>query len=71
MSPIIVKQKSLEANERSVYQLLGLFSKMDDNKPKSYRCTAKSHATLFPKKLIPLYLVDLKSLITRYCSKVT
>ena len=49
MSPIIEKQKILEANERSVNQLLDLFSKMDDNKPKSYRCTAKSHATLFRK----------------------
>ena len=71
MSPIMVKQKSLEANERSVYQLLDLFSKTDDNKPKSFRCTAKSHATLFPKKFIPLYLVDLKFLITRCCSKIT
>ena len=49
MSPIIEKQKILEANERSVNQLLDLFSKTDDSKPKSYRCTAKSHATLFQK----------------------
>ena len=33
---------------------LYLFSKENDNKTKSYRCTAKSHATLFPKKFISL-----------------
>ena len=49
MSAIIEKQKILEANERSVNQLLDLFSKTDDNKPKSYRCPTKSHATLFRK----------------------
>ena len=48
--PIIEKQKTLDANERSAYQLLELFDKNKDE-PKSYRCTAKSHATLFPKKL--------------------
>ena len=47
---IIEKQKTLDANERSAYQLLELFDKNKD-KPKSYTCTAKSHATLFPKKL--------------------
>ena len=46
--PIIENQKTLEANERSAYQILELFDKNKD-KPKSYRCTAKSHATLFPK----------------------
>ena len=62
--PIIEKQKILEANERSVYQLLDLFSKTNKDRPKSYRCTEKSHATLFPKKFIPLYLEDVKLLIT-------
>ena len=63
--PIIEKQKILDANERSLYQLLELFDKTNDDKPKSYRCTAKSHATMFPKKYIPLYLEDLRFLIKR------
>ena len=70
LPPIIEKHKILEANKRSVCQLLDLFCKTTDNKPKSYRCTAKSHATLFPKKIIPLYLEDLKFLITRCCWRV-
>ena len=62
--PIIEKQKILDANEWSLFQLLELFDKTND-KPKSYRCTAKSHATMFPKKYIPLYLEDLRFLIKR------
>ena len=42
--PIIEKQKILEANQRSVYQLLDLFSKTADDKLKLYYYTAKSHA---------------------------
>ena len=60
MPPIIDKRKFQEANEWSVYQLLDLFSKTDNNESKSYHCTAKSHATLFPKKFMLLYLEDLK-----------
>ena len=63
--PIIEKQKILDANEWSLFQLLELFDKTNDGKPKSYRCTAKSHATMFPKKFIPLYLEDLRFLIKR------
>ena len=58
--PIIEKQQILDANERSAYQLLELFDETSDNKPESYRCTAKSHAAMFPKKFIPLYLEDLR-----------
>ena len=54
LPPIIEKQKVLEANQQSVYQLLGLFDETTEEKSKSYRCTAKSHATMFPKKFIPL-----------------
>ena len=54
-----------------MYQLLDFFSKTDNNKPKSYHCTAKSHATLFSKKFIQLYLEDLKFLIKRCCWKFT
>ena len=63
--PIIERQKILDANERSLFQILDLFDKTNHGKPKSYRCTAKSHATMFPKKFIPLYLEDLRFLIKR------
>ena len=69
LPPIIEKEKILEVNERLVYQLLKLFSKTSQNKPKSYPCTAKSHATLFPEKFIPLYLEYLRFLIKRCCWK--
>ena len=65
LPPIIEKQKVLDANKRSVYQLLELFDETPEEKPKSYRCTAKSHATMFQKKFIPLYLEDLRFLIKR------
>ena len=63
--PIIEKEKIIDANERSLFQLLELFTRTDEGNPKSYRCTAKSHATLFPKKCIPLYIEDLCFLIKR------
>ena len=43
----IEKQKILDANERSVYQLVGLYSKTDKGVPRSYHPTPKAHATLF------------------------
>ena len=54
------KQKTISADERSTYQLLEMFDKTHDGKPKTYRCTAKSHATF-----ILLYLEDLRFLIKR------
>ena len=57
--PIIEKEKKIDVNERSLFQLLELFAKTEEGKAKIYRCTAKSHATLFPKKCIPLYIEDL------------
>ena len=63
--PIIEKEKILDANERSLFQLLELFDTTDNGKQKSYRCTAKSHATMFPKNCIPLYTEDLRFLIKR------
>ena len=68
--PIIEKQKTLETNERSAYQLLELFDKTN-NKQKWYRCTTKSHATIFKKQFIPLYLEDLRFLIKKRGWKVT
>ena len=63
--PITEKQKILDANKRSLFQLLELFDKTNDDKPKSYRCTAKPHATMFPKRFIPHYLEYLRFLIKR------
>ena len=66
----IKKHKTLEANEQPVYQLLELFSKTNDKKPKSYRCAVKSHTTLFSEKFFSLNLEDFKFLITRCCWRV-
>ena len=44
--PIIEKQKTIDPCERSVFQLLEQFV-MGHLGPKSYRSTAKAHATLF------------------------
>ena len=62
--PIIEKQKTIDPCERSVFQLLEQFV-MGHLGPKSYRSTAKAHATLFLKKFIPLYLEDLVFCIKR------
>ena len=64
-SPIIEKKKVLDANERSVFQLCELYSENDKGKPKSYKISPKSHSSLLPKTFIPLYLEELKFLITR------
>ena len=63
--PIIEKKKVLDADERSTFQLLNMFDTSTEGKPKTYRCTPKSHATMFPKKFIPLYLENLRFLIKR------
>ena len=52
--PIIEKKKVLDADERSTFQLLDMFDSTTEGKPKSYRCTPKSHATMFPKNFITL-----------------
>ena len=49
---IIEKQKTLDENKRPAYQRLELFDK-NNKKAKSYKFTAKSHTTLFPKNFIP------------------
>ena len=54
--PITEKQKTLDPNERSVYQLIELYSEIDKGIPRSYRPTPKAHATLFSKIAQPLYV---------------
>ena len=63
--PIIEKKTKIDVNDRSLFQLLELFTQTQKGKPKSYRVTEKSHSTLFPKKCIPLYIEDLQFLIKR------
>ena len=67
--PFTEKQSRVEANERSVYQLLELYS--EDGKPKSYKVSSKSHSNLLPKKCIPLYLEEIKFAILRCGWKVS
>ena len=67
---IIKKQKTLYENERSAYQRLELFDE-NNNKSKSYKFTAKSHTTLFPKNFIPLCLEGLRFFMKRCDWKVT
>lgn len=56
LTPIIEEQKNLEVNERrSIYQLLELFDKTNDDKLKSYRCIRKFHTTLFLKNYYALF----------------
>ena len=61
---IVEKQKTIDACERSVYQLFDNY-KESKNGPCSYRVTEKAHSTMLPKKCIPLYLEDLVFLIKR------
>ena len=69
--PIIEKQLTLDENERSVYQLIELYSVIDQGVPRSNRPMPKAHATLFSKNAQPLYLEHLKILIGRAGWKVT
>ena len=48
-----------------------MFDTSTEGKPKTYRYTPKSHATMFSKKFIPLYLEDLRFLIKRARWRVT
>ena len=65
------KQKALDADERSTFQLLDMFDSSVDGKPKTYRCMPKLQAAMFPQKFIPLYLEDLRFLIKRAGWRVT
>ena len=70
-SPLTDKQTVVLPNERSVFQLLELYS--DDHKgmPKSYKATSKYHSNLLPKRCVPIYLEELKFAITRCGWKIT
>ena len=63
--PIVDKKKVLEPNERSIFQLLELYSEDNKGKAKSYKLSPQSHVTLLPKRYVPLYLEELKFVICR------
>ena len=69
--PIIEKQKTIDPCERSVYQLLKQYVNNDKGGPKAYRATAKAHANLFKKSILPTYLENLVYYIKRSGWKVT
>ena len=64
--PIVDKKATLEANERSIFQLLELYSEDIKGTPKNYKVTPKSQATLLPKRCIPIYPEELKFVIFRW-----
>ena len=69
--PLTDKQTVVLPNERSVFQLLELYSEDHKRMPKSYKTTSKCHSTLLPKRCVPIYLEELKFAITRCGWKVT
>ena len=71
MPPFIEKDTKIPAEKKSVYQLLELYSEEKNGNPNKYKISAKAHATLFPKKCIPLYLEEIKFAVLRCGWKVT
>ena len=62
--PLTDKQTVVLPNERSVFQLLELYSEDHKGMPKSYKTTSKCHSNLLPKRCVPIYLEELKFAIT-------
>ena len=71
MPPLIEKNTKIPAEEKSVYQLLELYSEDKNGKPNKYKVSVKAHANLFPKKCVPLYLEEIKFAVLRCGWKVT
>ena len=69
--PFIEKDTKIEANKRSVYQLLELYSEDKRGNPNKYKISSKAHSNLFSKKFIPLYLEEIKFAVLRCGWKVT
>ena len=61
----------IEANERSVFQLLELYTEDKRGMPKSYKINSKCHSNLLPKRFVLIYLKELKFAIVRCRWKVT
>ena len=62
---IIERQKIIDPCERSLYQLLEQLSTTSKGSPKTDRTTKKAHATMFNKKIQPMYLEQLCFVIKR------
>ena len=71
LPPFIEKNTKTEPNERSVYQLLELYSEDIRGNPKNYKVSAKAHSNLLPKIFVPLYLEEIKFAVLRCGWKVT
>ena len=71
LPPLIEKDIKIAAEKRSVYQLLELYSEDKNGNPNKYKISSKAHATLLPKKCIPLYLEEVKFVVLRCGWKVT
>ena len=71
LPPFIEKNAKIEANKKSVYQLLELYSEDKNGKPNKYKVSAKAHANMLSKKFIPLYLEEIKFGVLRCGWKVT
>ena len=69
--PFTDKQTRVEANERSVFQLLELYSEDTKGVPRNYKITSKCHSNLLPTRCVPIYLEELKFAIVRCGWKVT
>ena len=69
--PFTDKQTRIEANERSVFELLELYSEDSIGAPRNYNITSKCHSNLLPKRCVPMYLEELKFAIVRCSWKVT
>ena len=69
--PFIEKDTKIEANKRSVYQLLEFYSEDKRGNPNKYKISSKAHSNLFSKKFIPLYLEEIKFAVLRCGCKVT
>ena len=68
---IIEKQRIIDLCERPVFQLLEQIVRGENNAPKAFRSTAKTHANLFKKILLSIYSEDLVFRIKRAGWKVT
>ena len=62
LPPFIEKDTKIEANKRSVYQLLELYSEDIRGCPKKYKIWSKAHSNVFTKKFILLYLEEINLL---------
>ena len=71
LPPFIEKNTKIETNERSVYQLLELYSEDSRGNPKNYKVSAKADSNLLAKKFVPLYLEEIKFVVLRCGWKVT